>query len=111
VPASDELPVRHSLRQQLAGFYDCAEDDVFLAPTGMAAQFAALRAVMERTLDQPTAQLGFPYVDTLKLQQKLGHGGILLHHLGTIESELLALVGRCSPDKPDSARAARASGG
>jgi hypothetical protein len=41
VPASDELPVRQSLRQQLAGFYDCPEDDVFLAPTGMAAQFAA----------------------------------------------------------------------
>jgi len=33
-------------------------------------------------------------VDTLKLQQKLGHGGILLHHLGTIESELQALLGR-----------------
>ena len=94
VPASDELPVRQSLRRQLAGFYDCAEDDVFLAPTGMAAQFAALQAVMERTPDKPTAQLGFPYVDTLKLQQKLGKGGILLHHLGTIESELQALLGR-----------------
>jgi cystathionine gamma-synthase len=94
VPASDELPVRQSLRRQLAGFYDCAEDDVFLAPTGMAAQFAALQAVMERTPDKPTAQLGFPYVDTLKLQQKLGNGGILLHHLGTIESELQALLRR-----------------
>ncbi len=81
MPASDDLDVRQSLRRQLAGLYDCAEDDVFLAPTGMAAQFAALQAVMERTPGQPTAQLGFPYVDTLKLQQKLGHGGILLHHL------------------------------
>ena len=93
-PAPDDLDVRQSLRRQLAGFYDCAEDDVFLTPTGMAAQFAALRAVMQRTPEQPTAQLGFPYVDTLKLQQKLGHGGILLHHLGTIESELQALLRR-----------------
>ncbi len=92
LPASADVAVRQSLRRQLAGFYDCAEDDVFLTPTGMAAQFAALQAVMQRTPDRPTAQLGFPYVDTLKLQQKLGHGGILLHHLGSIETELQALL-------------------
>ena len=91
-PVSDDLSVRQSLRRQLAGLYDCAEDDVFLAPTGMAAQFAALQAVMQRTPGRSTAQLGFPYVDTLKLQQKLGHGGILLHHLGTIDQELRALL-------------------
>jgi hypothetical protein len=56
----DEQAIRQSLRRQLAGFYDCAEDDVFLAPTGMAAQFAALQAVIQRTPGQPTALLGFP---------------------------------------------------
>jgi cystathionine gamma-synthase len=85
---------RDDLRRQLAGLYDCAETDVFLAPTGMAAQFAALQAVLERTPGRPTAQLGFPYVDTLKLQQKFGHGGILLHHLGDIESRLRSLLAR-----------------
>ncbi len=93
-PAAEGHAVRQSLRRQLAGFYDCAEDDVFLAPTGMAAQFAALRAVMQRSPGRPTAQLGFPYVDTLKLQKKLGHGGILLHHLGSIDTELNDLVRR-----------------
>jgi cystathionine gamma-synthase len=93
-PLPDEAAIRQSLRRQLAGFYDCAEDDVFLAPTGMAAQFAALQAVMQRSPGRPTAQLGFPYVDTLKLQQKLGHGGILLHRLGSIAQELRALLGR-----------------
>ena len=93
-PVPDDEAVRRSLRQQLAGFYGCAEDDVFLAPTGMAAQFAALQAVMQRTPGRPTAQLGFPYVDTLKLQQKFGHGGILLHHLESIETELKDLVRR-----------------
>lgn len=89
-----DLAVRRALRRQLAGFYDCAEDDVFLAPTGMAALYAALRAVNRRTPGRPTAQLGFPYVDTLKLQQRLGPGGILLHHLAGIESELEALLRR-----------------
>lgn len=83
-----------SLRKQIAGFYDCSEDDVFLAPTGMASVFAALRAVLERAPGRPTAQLGFPYVDTLKLQQKFGPGGILLHHLATIETKLRSLVDR-----------------
>ncbi len=93
-PLPDDLAIRRSLRRQLAGFYDCAEGDVFLAPTGMAAQFAALQAVGQRTPGRPTAQLGFPYVDTLKLQQKLGHGGILLHHLASIDQELRALLQR-----------------
>jgi cystathionine gamma-synthase len=90
--AISETDANIQLRRQLAELYDCAETDVFLAPTGMAAMFAALQAVAERTPGTPTAQLGFPYVDTLKLQQKLGNGGILLHHLGTIETELRALL-------------------
>ena len=82
--------IRKSLRQQLAGFYGCEEHDVFLAPTGMAAQWAALQVLMQRAPGLPTAQFGFPYVDTLKLQQKLGHGGVLLHDLEHIETELKA---------------------
>jgi cystathionine gamma-synthase len=93
IKATSEAPeVLRSLRRQLAGFYGCDESDVFLLPTGMAAQYAALRALIQRTPGRPTAQLGFPYVDTLKLQQKLGHGGILLHHLETIEADLHKLV-------------------
>ena len=91
IPVPD---VFRSLRQQIAGFYDCQETDVFLTPTGMAAQFAALRAVLTRAPGKPTAQLGFPYVDTLKLQQKFGHGATLLHNLATIEAELHELIHR-----------------
>jgi cystathionine gamma-synthase len=80
------------LRRQLAELYDCTEADVFLTPTGMAAQFAALRAVLHRTPGAPTAQLGFPYVDTLKLQQKFGVGATLLHRLDTLTQDLLALL-------------------
>lgn len=92
--APEAPALRPSLRRQLAAFYDCAEADVFLTPTGMAAQFAALHAVMRRTPRQTTAQLGFPYVDTLKLQQKVGQGATLLHDLDRIESDLRALLDR-----------------
>ncbi|MDD5351130.1 MAG: PLP-dependent transferase [Chthoniobacteraceae bacterium] len=81
-----------SLRRQLAGFYGCAPDDVFLAPTGMAAQLAALRAVRARSPGLQTAQLGFPYVDTLKLQQKFGDGVTLLHRLSTVGEDLRSLL-------------------
>jgi cystathionine gamma-synthase len=90
--SNDDDDLRRSLRRQLAGFYDCAEDDIFLAPTGMAAQFAALRAVMQRSPGLPTAQLGFPYVDTLKLQQKFGVGATLLHDLRSITDDLRRLI-------------------
>jgi len=88
----DPVEVRRSLRRQLAGFYDCAEDDVLLAPTGMAAQFAALRTVLARTSGRRTAQLGFPYVDTLKLQQKFGVGATLLHDLANLARDLQNLL-------------------
>ncbi len=91
---SEDEEVRRSLRARLAGFYDCSEDDVLLAPTGMAALFAALRAVTTRMPGQPTAQLGFPYVDTLKLQQKLGRGAVFLHHLEDLGKRLGALLRR-----------------
>jgi cystathionine gamma-synthase len=86
--------IRRSLRRQLAAWYDVEEDDVFLTPTGMAAQFLALQAVNLWRPQLPTAQLGFPYVDTFKLQQRLGHGGRLLHRLASVSDELRALLHR-----------------
>ncbi|MBE7499720.1 MAG: PLP-dependent transferase [Verrucomicrobiales bacterium] len=86
--------ILRSLRRQLAAWYDCAEDDVFLTPTGMAAQATALEAVRHRTPDRPTAQLGFPYVDTLKLQEKFGHGAHLLPALERIAEDLEAVLQR-----------------
>lgn len=84
----------HSLRRQLAALYDCREEDVFLYPSGMAAQFAALRAVLARTPGLPTVQIGFPYVDTFKLQEKFGAGATLLHDLGQAPRDLERLLGQ-----------------
>lgn len=93
-PRVDDAAVRQSLRRQMAAFYDCAPDDVLLTPSGMAAQFAALQVVRQRRSSHPTAQLGFPYVDTLKLQQKFGEGAILLHDLETLGRDLRSLLER-----------------
>ncbi|MEI6209896.1 MAG: PLP-dependent transferase [Desulfuromonadales bacterium] len=90
----DDQDVRDSLRRQLAELYDCEPDDVFLQPAGMAATFAALRTVMRRTPGKPTVQIGFPYVDTLKLQEKFGHGATLLHDLDRCASDSQALLSR-----------------
>lgn len=89
---ADAAEVRATLRAQLANLYDCGADDVFLAPTGMAAMYAALRAVTQRLPGRRTVQFGFPYVDTLKLQQKLASGATLLHDLEHIEKDLQALI-------------------
>jgi cystathionine gamma-synthase len=84
--------IRRSLRRQLAELYDCEEHDVFLKPTGMGAQFDALRILLQRSPGLPTVQLGFPYVDTLKIQQKFGHDNFLLHNLSRVGEDLLTLA-------------------
>lgn len=85
---------RRELRRVLAGLYECGEEDVFLTPSGMAAQHAALKAVQGRRPGLRTAQLGFPYVDTLKLQEKFGAGAVLLHDLGSMAADLRWLLER-----------------
>jgi cystathionine gamma-synthase len=86
--------VYSELRQQLAALYNCSPDDVFLQPTGMAAAFAALRVVMHRNPGLPTLQIGFPYVDTYKLQEKFGDGTSLLHDLSRAPQNLRATLRR-----------------
>lgn len=82
INAGDADALRSSIRAQVAGFYDCAADDVFLFPTGMAAIHAILRSCNARRPGLPTLQLGFPYVDTLKVQEKLGDGSSFFPVIG-----------------------------
>ena len=88
--------VHCSLRSKLSELYGCSPDDVFLQPSGMAAMYAALRVVQLRTPGAATAQIGFPYVDTFKLQEKFGHGATLLHDLDRAPRDLRELLGRGS---------------
>jgi cystathionine gamma-synthase len=64
-----ENEARTAVRQRVADVTDAATSDVFLFPSGMAAISCAWRAV-SAIASGPTCQFGFPYVDTLKIQQR-----------------------------------------
>jgi cystathionine gamma-synthase len=62
------------LRQRIAALADVAPDDVYLFPCGMNAVFAVHGALQQLRPEARSAQYGFPYVDTLKILQKVGRG-------------------------------------
>lgn len=66
---------RSILRVRIAGLCAAASEDVFLFPSGMASIYN-VHAVLQdlRGTDRPSVQFGFPYIDTLKVQEKLGSG-------------------------------------
>ncbi len=77
-PSSQAEEARSAIREQLSTLYHCASEDVFLHPTGMGSLYMALRTLMQNRPGARTIQLGFPYVDTLKLQSKLGEGVVFI---------------------------------
>lgn len=72
-PAAAELDAaRAELRGRIAAWYGVDPAWVFLFPSGMAAIGAVHRALLVRGAAQrrwPSLQLGFPYVDSLRLQR------------------------------------------
>jgi cystathionine gamma-synthase len=63
-----------TIRRRLAELSGQRMEDVFLFPSGMAANFAVHRMLTSVFPGQKTMQLDFPYVDVLKLQQQFGAG-------------------------------------
>ncbi|MGC6482267.1 MAG: PLP-dependent transferase [Synechococcus sp.] len=72
------IGARRTIRQRLAGIYGCDADAISLHPSGMAALHSALRLVTALHPGRPTLQVGFPYVDVLKLPQVVFSGAELL---------------------------------
>lgn len=70
----DASAIKQRLRERIAGFAGASPDDVWLFPTGMASLDMMRRVVQAIRPDARSVQLGFPYVDTLKILQKLGPG-------------------------------------
>ncbi|MCB1275473.1 PLP-dependent transferase [Prosthecobacter sp.] len=66
------------IRERIAQLADQQPEDVFLFPSGMAANFAVHRMLTHLFPSRKTAQLDFPYVDVLKLQQFFGSGAHFL---------------------------------
>ncbi len=65
---------RRILRERIAKLTGESPDNVWLSPSGMASVSRALRLVQERTPAAKSIQLGFPYVDVLKIQTVSGPG-------------------------------------
>lgn len=60
------------IRERLAALHGVSADDVFLYPSGMGAVAALHRALRSIHPGRPSAQLDFPYVDVLKVQEEYG---------------------------------------
>ena len=69
-PLDDEAAL--VIRGRLASFADVSPNDIFLFTSGMAAIFALHRALQVIHPGKPSAQLDFPYVDALKVQEEFG---------------------------------------
>ncbi|MBI1320403.1 MAG: PLP-dependent transferase [Candidatus Hydrogenedens sp.] len=65
---------KETLRKRLGGFVGEPAEHVWLYPSGMAALAGALRVLQQRTPGVKTVQVGFPYVDGLKMQTACGPG-------------------------------------
>ncbi len=78
VPYGAGTQAKTALRAQLAELAGVAAHDVLLFPTGMAAVAFAHRVAAALAPGRESCQLGFPYVDTLKVQEKLGAGVVFL---------------------------------
>ena len=65
---------KRAIRERLAGLMGVDPADVWLFPSGMAAIETAFRAFQRLRPSAKSVQFGFPYVDSLKVQQRLGRG-------------------------------------
>jgi cystathionine gamma-synthase len=69
---------RAGVYQRIAALHGCDVAGVRLHVCGMAAISSVWRAIRRRDPDSPSVQFGFPYVDTLKIQQRFAPSR---HHL------------------------------
>lgn len=73
-PAVDGAAAEQVVRERIASAAGVRPADVFLYSCGMSAFFALHRAIGRLFPGRPTVQFGFPYVDSLKVQEKFGPG-------------------------------------
>jgi cystathionine gamma-synthase len=95
VTAAQGHEANQTIRARIAALAGQQPEDVFLFPSGMAANYAVHRMLTTLFPGRKTAQLDFPYVDVLKLQQRLGSGAHFLPMIQESEyDDLRALLKR-----------------
>jgi cystathionine gamma-synthase len=70
----DAAESKRSIRERLAGLVGVSPDAVMLFPSGMAAYYFLHTALRDLFPGRKSVQFGFPYVDSLKIQQSFGVG-------------------------------------
>jgi len=80
---------KQRVKAQISRHVGCAPEDVFLFSSGMAALAGGLAAARRLRPAAKSVQLGFPYVDGLKIQTLSGPG---VHFLPSLTDESLAKV-------------------
>ena len=86
---------RSKVIQRLAEIYSCPKSAISLHPSGMAALHKALHLVSDLRPDRPVLQIGFPYVDVLKLPEVVFGGAELL--LDDAADQVSAALDRLQP--------------
>ena len=66
------------IKSRISELSNSNDEDVFLFPSGASAIYTIHKALCAITPDAKTVQFGFPYVDTLKVQEKFGTGAHFL---------------------------------
>lgn len=69
----------HLIVRALTKFTGTTPENTFVFSSGMAAGTSVLRALPGMLEGKKTLQLGFPYVDCLKVQELFGHGVVYLN--------------------------------
>lgn len=73
-PGADAQADKWAVREQIARLAGVPADGVYLFSSGMSAIYTVYRAINRLLPGRRSVQFGFPYVDTLKIQQDLGPG-------------------------------------
>ncbi len=82
VVSSSETTARETVRLRLREFRKNAAAEIWLYPCGMAAIAAVWRALRQHDATHPSVQFGFPYVDTLKIQQRFAPADVRFFPVG-----------------------------
>jgi cystathionine gamma-synthase len=95
--AVDGRPAEASIRRQIADLNQISSDDVFLYSCGMNAIYVLHRALADILPNRRSVQFGFPYVDTLKIQEKFGSGVQFFSHGHAADCQRLETLLRDEP--------------
>ena len=81
------------IKDRISKFTKSSSNDVHLTSSGMSALYTSLEIIYKLFPDRPTLQIGFPYVDVLKLPMHIFHGAKLVteENCKDIELEIIKI--------------------